>query len=53
MYISDYYTSDPDHETSRWSVHDDCCREVWGDTVSEVEGGAWFAPSWPSCQRAV
>jgi catechol 2,3-dioxygenase len=38
VYTSDYYTGDPDHETFRWSVHDDRRRDFWGNAVIE----SWY-----------
>jgi catechol 2,3-dioxygenase len=38
IYTSDYYTGDPDHETYRWSVHDDRRRDYWGNAVIE----SWY-----------
>ncbi|MFJ1811118.1 MULTISPECIES: hypothetical protein [unclassified Streptomyces] len=35
VYTSDYYTSDPDHETYRWNVHDDRRRDFCGNAVIE------------------
>ncbi|MEV0701248.1 3,4-dihydroxyphenylacetate 2,3-dioxygenase [Saccharopolyspora sp. NPDC050389] len=33
LYTSDYYTGDPDHPTSRWSVQDPRRRDFWGHDV--------------------
>lgn len=39
IYTGDYYTGDPDHETVRWSVHDDRRRDFWGGAVVP----SWYA----------
>ena len=39
VYTSDYFTGDPDHETYRWSVHDDRRRDYWGNAVIP----SWYA----------
>lgn len=43
IYTSDYYTGDPDHETYRWSVHDDRRRDFWGSAVIE----SWYKEAAP------
>jgi 3,4-dihydroxyphenylacetate 2,3-dioxygenase len=43
IYTSDYYTGDPDHETYRWSVHDDRRRDYWGNAVIE----SWYREATP------
>jgi catechol 2,3-dioxygenase len=43
IYTSDYYTGDPDHETYRWSVHDDRRRDYWGHAVIE----SWYKEASP------
>jgi 3,4-dihydroxyphenylacetate 2,3-dioxygenase len=43
IYTSDYYTGDPDHETYRWSVHDDRRRDYWGNAVIE----SWYKEATP------
>ena len=43
IYTSDYYTGDPDHETYRWSVHDDRRRDFWGNAVIE----SWYKEATP------
>ena len=43
IYTSDYYTGDPDHETLRWSVHDDRRRDFWGNAVIE----SWYKDATP------
>jgi catechol 2,3-dioxygenase len=43
IYTSDYYTGDPDHETFRWSVHDDRRRDFWGNAVIE----SWYKEATP------
>ncbi|MFF3372170.1 3,4-dihydroxyphenylacetate 2,3-dioxygenase [Streptomyces sp. NPDC002680] len=43
IYTSDYYTGDPDHETYRWSVHDDRRRDFWGNAVIE----SWYKEASP------
>jgi 3,4-dihydroxyphenylacetate 2,3-dioxygenase len=39
VYTSDYFTGDPDHETYRWSVHDERRRDYWGNAVIP----SWYA----------
>ena len=39
IYTSDYFTGDPDHETYRWSVHDERRRDYWGNAVIP----SWYA----------
>ncbi|MFE7114026.1 3,4-dihydroxyphenylacetate 2,3-dioxygenase [Streptomyces sp. NPDC057654] len=43
LYTTDYYTGDPDHETYRWSVHDDRRRDFWGNAVIE----SWYKEASP------
>jgi catechol 2,3-dioxygenase len=43
IYTSDYYTGDPDHQTYRWSVHDDRRRDYWGNAVIE----SWYKEATP------
>ncbi|GAA1279638.1 3,4-dihydroxyphenylacetate 2,3-dioxygenase [Pseudonocardia aurantiaca] len=43
IYTSDYYTGDPDHQTYRWSVHDDRRRDFWGNAVIE----SWYKEATP------
>jgi 3,4-dihydroxyphenylacetate 2,3-dioxygenase len=43
VYTSDYYTGDPDHQTYRWSVHDDRRRDFWGNAVIE----SWYKEASP------
>ena len=43
IYTTDYYTGDPDHETFRWSVHDDRRRDFWGNAVIE----SWYKEATP------
>ncbi|MGH1553799.1 hypothetical protein ACRAWF_22980 [Streptomyces sp. L7] len=43
IYTSDCYTGDPDHETCRWSVHDDRRRDFWGNAVIE----SWYKEASP------
>ncbi|HWG25044.1 3,4-dihydroxyphenylacetate 2,3-dioxygenase [Actinospica sp.] len=43
VYTTDYYTGDPDHETYRWSVHDDRRRDFWGNAVIE----SWYKDATP------
>ena len=43
VYTSDYYTGDPDHETYRWSVHDNRRRDFWANAVIE----SWYKEAAP------
>ncbi|MGW3648185.1 hypothetical protein [Streptomyces sp. NPDC000878] len=40
---SDYYAGDPDHETYRWSLHDDRRRDFRGNAVIE----SWYKEPTP------
>jgi catechol 2,3-dioxygenase len=43
LYTSDYFTGDPDHETFRWSVHDERRRSFWGAAVVPT----WYTEAMP------
>lgn len=41
LYACDYYTGDPDHKPTRWSVNDPRCRSFWGTRAPD----RWYEES--------